>query len=247
MKSRKKSILILAGILIIVGICVLFFRANTYNADAYAIETVNNPTTGITVTRLDASSLFHNNALAFIPEKETAAGLVFYPGAMVDYEAYAPLMEACAREGILCILVNMPLNLAILDQNAADKYTTLVPNIDNWYIAGHSLGGAIASYHVYNNPEKYKGLIFLAAFSTKDLKDTGLNVLSIYGSEDKVLRQSSYQKSLSNLSDYTEYIIDGGNHAYYAYYGEQKGDGTATITHEEQITLTAQYILSFIE
>ena len=34
--------------------------------------------------------------------------------------------------------------------------------------------------------------------------------------------------------DALTYVIDGGNHANYAYYGEQKGDGEATITREEQ-------------
>ena len=44
----------------------------------------------------------------------------------------------------------------------------------------------------------------------------------------------------------TEYIIDGGNHAYFGCYGEQKGDGKALITRDKQINLTVNKILEFL-
>ena len=40
----------------------------------------------------------------------------------------------------------------------------------------------------------------------------------------------------------TEYIIEGGNHAGFANYGSQKGDGKLNITNEEMQDLTAEYI-----
>ena len=43
-----------------------------------------------------------------------------------------------------------------------------------------------------------------------------------------------------------EYIIDGGNHAYFGAYGEQRGDGEAAISNREQILLTATQIYLFI-
>jgi hypothetical protein len=46
--------------------------------------------------------------------------------------------------------------------------------------------------------------------------------------------------------NFTEQVIEGGNHAYFGMYGEQKGDGAATITNLEQITTTANYIIEFI-
>ena len=53
--------------------------------------------------------------------------------------------------------------------------------------------------------------------------------------EDKVLNMEKYQEYASNLpTDVVESVIDGGNHAYYAYYGEQEGDGVADISREEQ-------------
>ena len=41
-----------------------------------------------------------------------------------------------------------------------------------------------------------------------------------------------------------EYVIEGGNHARFGNYGEQKGDGAAKITAQEQQRQAAEYILS---
>ena len=44
-----------------------------------------------------------------------------------------------------------------------------------------------------------------------------------------------YQSNKKNLpKDMTEYIIDGGNHAGYGYYGAQNGDNVAEISQREQ-------------
>lgn len=173
--------------------------------------------------------------------------MIFYPGGKVQYEAYAPLMEACAKQGILCILLQMPGNLAVLDINAAEGIPEDYPDIENWYIAGHSLGGSMAASYISSHEKGYKGLILLAAYSTADLKEKGLDVLSIYGSQDGVLKMNSYEKYRSNLPEkFTEIVIPGGCHAYFGSYGAQKGDGTPEISNEEQILLTADAIGDFI-
>jgi hypothetical protein len=48
-----------------------------------------------------------NGLICFEPE-EPSSGLIFYPGGKVQYEAYAPLLEMMAENGILCVLVHMP-------------------------------------------------------------------------------------------------------------------------------------------
>lgn len=93
-------------------------------------------TDDISVNRTDGG------ALVFDPSAK--AGLLFYLGGKVEYTAYSPLMRACAEQGILCVLVKMPCNLAILDMNAADGIAVQYPEIEDWYIGGHSLGGAMA-------------------------------------------------------------------------------------------------------
>ncbi|MBP3329287.1 MAG: hypothetical protein J6L89_00480 [Clostridia bacterium] len=180
--------------------------------------------------------------MVYKPES-VKAGLIFYPGGKVEYTAYEPLMKACADRGIMCVLLEMPFHLAVFDVNAADGIQQKFPEIEKWYIGGHSLGGSMASSYLSKNIDSYEGLILLGSYSTADLSETDLDVLSVYGSEDKVLNREKYEENRINLpEDFTEFVIDGGCHAYFGIYGEQAGDGKAAITAPEQIVITAEKI-----
>ena len=174
-------------------------------------------------------------------------GLVFYPGGKVEYNAYIPLLRACAERGIYCVVVEMPLNLAVFDVDAALDVTKRHSDIKQWYIAGHSLGGAMAANHLSKNPEIYSGIILLGAYASDDISCSGADVLSVYGSNDGVLDREKYERYKKNLGEgYLEYVIDGGNHAYFGAYGEQAGDGDADVTRDEQIRVTADKIAMFM-
>lgn len=236
-KRRFLSRFLVAAAAVILTACLAcgLYLSSYYHADSLALESIEQPADGVTVSRED-------DRIIFAPE-EPRAGLIFYPGGKVQYEAYAPLMEACAEEGLLCILLHMPGNLAVLDINAADGIQEEYPEIHTWYMGGHSLGGSMAASYVSSHAEDYEGLFLLASYSTEDLSGSGLKVLSIYGSEDGVLKMDSYEKYKTNLpSDFSEVILAGGCHAYFGCYGAQKGDGTPTISNEEQIRLTAEAI-----
>ena len=162
-------------------------------------------------------------------------GIVFYPGGKVDEKAYAPLLVALAENGYEVYLVQMPAKLAILDMNAAEDIMEQAEHIKEWTMMGHSLGGAMAASFSASHDEEVDALVLLAAYSTEDLSDKNIKVYSLYGSEDRVLNMESYEKYYDNLpEDKIEMVIEGGNHAYYAHYGEQDGDGVATITRDEQ-------------
>lgn len=184
------------------------------------------------------------------PLNTVERGLIFYPGGLVEYESYFPLLLHCAENGITCYIVEMPLNLAFMNKKAGEKIVALHPEIKHWYMAGHSLGGAFAAEFISKHTASFDGLILLAAYSTNDLSASGLRVLSIYGSNDKVLQMDKYQDNKKNLppvgKGLTEIIIDGGNHAGFASYGPQKGDGEADISAEEQQSKTAEEICSWI-
>ena len=47
-------------------------------------------------------------------------------------------------------------------------------------------------------------------------------------------------------ANFTEFIIEGGNHGQFGSYGLQEGDGAATITPEQQWNITVNTILTFI-
>ena len=62
-----------------------------------------------------------------------------------------------------------------------------------------------------------------------------------------MLSIDKYKESISNLPlGFVEYILEGGNHAYFGDYGEQSGDGKANITPDEQIKETTKYIIDFV-
>ena len=175
-------------------------------------------------------------------------GFIFYPGGKVEYSAYAPLLQSIAEAGTLCVVAEMPLNLAVFDSNAAEKIILLFPEIEHWFIGGHSLGGAMAADYTSKSPYDFKGLILLAAYPTKDLSSCEFGVLSIYGSNDTVLNAEKFVKGRNFMpAVYKEICIDGGNHAQFGDYGLQVGDGAASITPEKQREITAKAILDFIQ
>ena len=240
MKKRTKIILsVCLAFLLVIGIGGYAYVSNYYHADEIALEAMAYQTDSVQTEQ-------DGNVIWFVPENPTA-GLIFYPGGKVEHRAYAPLLRACAEQGILCALVRMPGNLAVLDANAADGLQQEYPEVTTWYIAGHSLGGAMAANYAAAHDEDFDGLILLAAYSTKDLTGTPLRVLSVYGSEDGVMNRESYEKNRSNLpEDTTEVILDGGCHAQFGSYGVQEGDGIPTISGEEQVRQTAKAIAAFV-
>lgn len=240
MASKKKIALAVAGtLLVLAAACLIYLTTGTYSANEDAVTAMSSAE-NYTVTEYD------DGALAFVPG-HPKAGLIFYPGGKVEAGAYAPLMTAFAREGILCVLLSVPFDLAVFDTQGADGIQEQYPEISHWYLAGHSLGGAMAASYAAEHTEDYDGLFLLGAYSTEDLRDSGLQVVSLYGSEDLVLNMEKYQAYRSNLPEDTlEQVLEGGCHAYFGSYGPQKGDGTPTITNGEQIQLTVEHCLSVI-
>ncbi len=175
-------------------------------------------------------------------------GIIFYPGGKVEYTAYIPLLERLAEQGYPCFICKMPGNLAVFDIDAGVKVMEAYLEIENWYIAGHSLGGAMASAFSAEQGDGMKGTILLAAYPSSDLRQTNQRMVSIKGSCDLVLNQEKYVDNKNNAPKDSIYeVIKGGNHAYFGDYGEQKGDGTAEISREEQQKEAARLIIRFLE
>ncbi|MDD6806985.1 MAG: alpha/beta hydrolase [Oscillospiraceae bacterium] len=204
--------------------------------------------------KLENVKIKKNRTYCEIGDPETAkAGFIFYPGGKVGFDSYNELLSKIAKEGYFCVVMGMPVNLAVLHPSRADKflkkYKELYPNIENWYIGGHSLGGTIACKHAVARPNTYKGVVFLAAYPDKndDMNGTGMKVLSMYGSKDNVFNMGRYTEYHHNFpEDFEEIIIEGANHGQFGNYGFQKGDNEADISHEEQIGFTAKKIVEFM-
>lgn len=171
--------------------------------------------------------------------------LIFYPGGKVSYEAYLPLLVEFSKKGIMCLMPHMPKDLAIFGISSADKLINSndYKEIKHWYIGGHSLGGAMAASYCNKNSAKLEGLVLLAAYSTANLSETNLKVVSVYGSKDGVLKMDNYNKYKPNLpAGFKEFILDGGNHGNFGCYGFQEGDNPATLSSEQQKKITADFV-----
>lgn len=240
--KNKKRVVWTAAIGGLVAVLMIFsavYLSDYYHTDTEAAENFK-ITADVTEKELS------EGVVAFVPE-EAAAGFIFYPGGKVEHTAYEPLARALAEKGIATVIIKMPFNLAVFDINAAKGITEKLPDIEKWYIGGHSLGGSMAASYLSKNTDEFEGLILLAAYSTADFSGTDEKVFSIYGSEDGVLNREKYDEYESNLPDgYTEYIIEGGCHAGFGMYGAQKGDGKPSLASEEQIRITGEEIYKFV-
>jgi hypothetical protein len=180
--------------------------------------------------------------ISFIPSAPKA-GVVFYPGAKVEFTAYSGLCRRLANHGFYVELLHMPFNLAFFGSSLGKNLPKEHPEITAWYLAGHSLGGAMGASFIASDISEWSGLILFASYSTADLSGSGLKTFTFYGSEDQVMNRTNYEKNKANLpEDNHETIIDGGNHGGWGNYGYQKGDGVATITNENQQEQAAQIL-----
>lgn len=246
-RLKKALLIVLAVIILLIAIFLVYtsqyYHAGT-SAEAYIENSADIPyklTTGkVKVSRESNFLLFDG------PGTDTA--IIFYPGAKVQTEAYAPIMYLLAQEGYDCFLVDMPFHLAFFGMNRAEEIMKDHLSYNDWYMAGHSLGGAMAGNYAAEHLDEFKGVIFLAAYPTKSLKKDGFRALSIYGSMDGVLNREHYEKYKEYMpDDFTEVVIQGGNHGQFGDYGHQKGDGKAGISAADQWSQTADAVDQFMK
>lgn len=235
-KAEKTVIRIMAVAIIF---ALSFFAWSIYANDYYHAEaTAKKALQGSVWVQIEEKEDYYvfskKPAISYVGPAD-GNGIIFYPGGKVDEVAYAPLLLELAEQGYEVYLVKMPAKLAIFGMNAAEDIIKKADHIKGWTMMGHSLGGAMAASFSASHDEEIDQLVLLAAYSTEDLKDKEIEVYSFYGTEDKVLNMEKYEEYYSNLpEDVIEEVIEGGNHANYAHYGAQDGDGKATITREEQ-------------
>ena len=234
---NKKRILIIG---IIVFLIIFFGGFLVYSQIYYHAETTAtdylNGTEDVNVSKI-------SNGL-FLDGYGNDSAIIFYPGAKVEYTSYLPLFTDLASKGIDCYLVEMPFNLAFLGRNSADS---IIENssYNHYFMAGHSLGGAMAGGYVNGTDNNITGLIYLSAHMPNEIR---VPVLSIRGTNDGIINLTGYKEAQAMVkANFTEVLIDGGNHAQFAYYGNQSGDGNATISAESQQNQTVDAIIKFVD
>lgn len=234
-RRRHRLRTVLVAVLAVVALIVVGFLAwastPMMGDRAAALEAWRNPAVSIH----DAG-----DAVVLEPTGEASGtGLVFVPGALVDPYAYLYKLSGVVEETGLTVVITKPtLNLAFFDQRPLSTYTAHAPDVDTWYVGGHSLGG-VRACQLADDPA-VTGLILFGSYCANDLSGSDLRVLSVGGSRDGLSTPAKIAAARHLLPAQAELVeIDGMNHGQFGDYGPQSGDGVATIddgTARERLT-----------
>jgi hypothetical protein len=242
--AMKKHLLIISLILlcILAAIPPLIFFSRPGAAPQAEARSAMQSNQFVTVTNVEW--------ITFTPtDVEPVVGFIFYPGAKVNEQAYAPVLQAIAAEGFLVVDVPMPGDLAFFGKNKAEKIIAALPEINTWVIGGHSLGGVIAAEYAAAHPDQISGLALWASYPPDDLSlvDGDQAVISISGTRDGLSPPSRIIASAPLLPGDTLWVpIEGGNHAQFGDYGPQPGDLPAAISAAEQQEIIVQVMVEFL-
>ena len=166
---------------------------------------------------------------------EPTRGVVFYPGARVSPDAYvATWAPTVAATDTLVLIPRMPLNLAFFGRSRAADLIAEHPEIDQWWVGGHSLGGAMAASWLGEQPAgEISGLTLWASFATAGAgleERDDLLVLSVSGERDGLATPEDIADRRDLLPEDAILVeVAGMNHAQFGRYGPQARDREPTI------------------
>ncbi|MEO9885613.1 MAG: alpha/beta fold hydrolase [Balneola sp.] len=180
--------------------------------------------------------------------------ILFFPGALVQPEAYAPLARKLAKHGYEVYIQKIPFRIALTDNMEQEALKIASEKIKSatdtkWIVAGHSRGGRMAANFASEYPETISGMILLGTSHPKEKNLTGLKfpVLKISASEDGLASPPEIDQFSHNLPSNTKFVmIDGGNHSQFGCYGFQFGAGSASISRETQQLITLNEITKYL-
>ena len=184
-------------------------------------------------------------AILLTPALPAAKWIVLYPDAHVDPAAYAYKMSGLAQSGVAIVIVRPLLNMPQFDSQSFKDFAAMVPDVKEWYMAGHGQGANKACQNAENN--LYKGIIVLAAYCTKSIAAVSMPVLVMFGANDGIVGRQSVEQNKLFMPDTAQYdLVEGLNHAGFADYGAQQGDGDVTLTDTEVRLKMTERIAQFI-
>lgn len=175
-----------------------------------------------------------NDTLVLTPASgQSHQGILFFPGAKVDPYSYLyPFVDVVA-EGATLVVMEPLFNMALFDARDLEALTSPYPEINQWTLVGHSLGGVRACM-LAEDPQ-VSNLVLLASFCANDLSKAELTVLQVAGDRDTLIEESARADAEALLPPNSAELITlaGANHASFGTYGPQPGDALATLSHED--------------
>ena len=179
---------------------------------------------------------------------ETTAGLILYPGANCDIRGYAPVLREVAAQGTLVVVMSMPFDFSIFAPDRADDVRTAFPQIKQWVIAGHSMGGVMAARYAFHHPDDIAGLILWDSYpaGSNSLAESTLPVWHIHRATPDGMASQKFQDMRHLFPDDSKWIpIPGGQHMYFGSFdgGGYQEEWAAGIDRAEQQTIVTATML----
>ena len=188
------------------------------------------------------------------PDDPSRPGLLFFPGALVSPDAYAPMARRLAEHGHRAVIVRLPFRMAPTPSYEEMAFQTARETMAaaprRWVVGGHSRGGMLATRFAAGNPQRVAGLALVATTHPRELNLAWLTVpvLKVYGSRDGMATPDEVRRYASNLPADTTYVeVEGGNHRNFGYYRFQLMDGRAGITRDAQQERLIEALLALFE
>ena len=198
---------------------------------------------------------YSDGVRSFVPRQPASAGtpaLVFFPGALVDPVAYAPLVRAAAAAGFPAYIVELPRRGALggaedpaLGQRL-DRLLAASSTPRRWVIAGHSRGAVVASQIAAERRSGFTALVLIGTTHPRDvdLSTLAVPVTKVAGTRDGLASRTAVEANRTKLPAATRWVwIDGGNHSQFGWYGFQPGDRRATIDAATQRATMIQAVI----
>lgn len=230
--------IVLATVVFVAGL--IYWVSGAYPATDTALQAIKSDS-AVFVTEENAWVTFYPSN-----DLQPETGFIFYPGANVDFRAYAPVMKLIAADGYFITVLPMPLNISFFDSNAAARVQAEYPQVGNWFVGGHSLGGVTASSYVSTHEEIQGLVLWASAPGNNALIERESNVLLVYGSLDGLFTPAMLEDAHEFLPVETQFVpIEGGNHSQFGAYGLQDGDLAASVSPEEQWEKVAEATVEF--
>jgi len=175
-------------------------------------------------------------------------GFILYPGANCDIRGYAPVLRKIAAAGYLVVAMTMPFDLAIFAPNQADDVRAEFPQIRDWVVAGHSLGGVVASRYAFQHEDELAGLILWDAYpaETNSLAESSLPVMHIHrATADGSPAPMFLDKRHLFPADAKWVPVPGGMHMYFGSFdgGGYKEDWEPGISRDAQQEIVVDAML----
>lgn len=211
----KKALKIVAAIIVIVPL--LAFGFLVYSTEARRADPMEEALAALVSD--DAVEVETGDWIVMRPANaEPTAGMIVYPGANCDVRGYAKVLRQIAAGGYLVVAVIMPFDFSVFAPNSADDVRAAFPEISDWVITGHSMGGAMAAQYAFDHQDDLAGLILWDSYppGPSDLSGSQLPVVHIHRATlDGKSSQVFADKRHLIPADSAWVPIPGGNHMHF--------------------------------